>query len=54
MNYKHLSLEEIHYIEIYIQSEKTLSEIGKDQGRSQSTITREISRNKGLRGYHHS
>jgi len=53
MSYKHLSLEERHYIEISMKNEKTLSEIGKDLGRSQSTITREIARNKGQRGYRH-
>jgi len=53
MSYKHLSLEERHYIDISIKNEKTLSEIGKDLGRSQSTITREIARNKGQRGYRH-
>jgi len=53
MSYKHLSLEERHYIEISLKNEKTLSEIGKNLGRSQGTITREIVRNKGQRGYHH-
>jgi len=53
MSYKHLSLEERHYIELSMKNEKTLSEIGKELGRSQSTITREIARNKGLRGYRH-
>jgi len=46
MSYKHLSLEERHYIDISIKNEKTLSEISKDLGRSQSTITREIARNQ--------
>jgi len=53
MSYKHLSLEERHYIEFSMKNEKTLSEIGKELGRSQSTIIREIARNKGLRGYRH-
>ncbi|GMT50313.1 MAG: hypothetical protein IEMM0008_1852 [bacterium] len=53
MSYKHLSLEERHYIELSMKNEKTLSEIGKELGRSQSTITREIARNKGRRGYRH-
>jgi len=53
MSYKHLSLEERHYIEFSMKNEKTLSEIGKELGRSQSTITREIARNKGRRGYRH-
>ncbi len=53
MSYKHLGLEERHYIELSVKNEKTLSEIGKELGRSQSTISREINRNKGLRGYRH-
>ena len=53
MSYKHLSLEERHYIEVSMKNERTLSEIGKELGRSQSTITRENARNKGLRGYRH-
>ena len=31
----------------------TLTEIGEDLGRSQSTISREVSRNRGQRGYRH-
>jgi len=53
MSYKHLSLEERYYIEVSMEKEMTLSEISNDLGRSQSTITREISRNKGQRGYRH-
>ncbi len=53
MSYKQLSLEERHYIEISMKNEKKLSEIGKDLGRSQSTVSREIARNKGQRGYRH-
>ena len=53
MSYNHLSLEERHYIELSMKKEKTLTEISKDLGRSQSTITREVMRNKGLRGYRH-
>lgn len=53
MSYKHLSLEERHYIEISMRKEKSLSEIADDLARSQSTISREIRRNLGLRGYRH-
>ncbi len=53
MSYKHLSLEERHYIEVSLKNENTLSEIGKELGRPQCTITREIARNTGLRGYRH-
>ncbi|MBN4063720.1 IS30 family transposase [Cardiobacterium sp. AH-315-I02] len=53
MSYKHLSLEERHYIELSMKNEKTLTEIADDLRRSQSTITREIKRNLGCRGYRH-
>jgi len=53
MSYTHLSLEERHYIELSMKQGKTPSEIGKELDRSQSTITREVMRNRGLRGYHH-
>jgi IS30 family transposase len=53
MSYKHLSLEERHYIELSIKNDKALTEIADDLGRSQSTISREIKRNLGLRGYRH-
>ena len=53
MSYKHLSLEERHYIELSMKNEKTLTEIADDLERSQSTITREIKRNRGYRGYRH-
>ncbi len=53
MSYKHLSLEERHYIELSAKKGKSLSEIAKDLGRSQSTISREISRTKGQRGSRH-
>jgi IS30 family transposase len=53
MSYKRLSLEERHYIELSIKNEKTFSEIGSELGRSQSTITREVARNQGQRGYRH-
>jgi len=53
MSYKHLSLEERHYIEVSLKNEKTLSEIGKALGRSQCTIAREVARNTGRGGYRH-
>lgn len=53
MSYKHLSLEERYYIELSIKNENTLTEIANDLGRSQSSISREIRRNRGLRGYRH-
>lgn len=53
MSYKHLSLEERHYIELSMKNEKTLTEIAADLNRSQCTISREVSRNSGQRGYRH-
>ena len=53
MGYKHLSLEERYYIKTAKKSGKTLTEISSDMGRSQSTISRELLRNTGKRGYRH-
>jgi IS30 family transposase len=53
MNYKHLSLEERYYLETAKKSGKTLTEIAQDMGRSQSTLSRELTRNTGERGYRH-
>ena len=53
MHYKHLSLEERYYIELSIKKEMTDEEIATDLKRSQSTVSREIDRNSGDRGYRH-
>jgi len=53
MSYNHLSLEERHYIEIERKMGASENEIAKALGRSQSTIWREIVRNKGQKGYRH-
>jgi IS30 family transposase len=53
MSYKHLSLEESHYIELSLKNEMTLTEIARMLDRSQSTIYRELARNTGRRGYRH-
>ena len=53
MSYKHLSLEERHYIEISLRNEESHEAIAKSLNRSQSSITREVTRNTGLRGYRH-
>lgn len=53
MSYKHLSLEERHYIEISYKKGVSINQISKDLERSQATISREIQRNKGKRGYRH-
>jgi IS30 family transposase len=53
MSYTHLSLAERHYIEVERKRGESLSNIGLSLGRSQSTISREIQRNTGKRGYRH-
>ena len=53
MSYGHLSLAERHYIEIERKAGTSMNEIAKALGRSQSTLSREISRNTGQRGYRH-
>ncbi len=45
MSYKHLSLEERHYVEVSLQNGKALSRIDEKIGRQQCTISREIARN---------
>jgi len=54
MSYLHLSLAERYYIEIERKREVSINQIAKAMGRSQSTISREIRRNTGQRGYRHS
>jgi len=53
MSYTHLSLEERHYIEIRKKKGESANLIAKALKRSQPTISREIKRNTGLRGYRH-
>lgn len=53
MSYKHLSLEERYYIEIELKGGKSINGIAKALERSQGTISKEILRNKGKRGYRH-
>ena len=53
MSYKHLSLEERHYIELRLKEGVSQNIISEMLGRSQSSITREIRRNTGKRGYRH-
>jgi len=53
MSYKHLSLEERHCIEYSLKNEMALTGIAIALGRSKSTISREIARNTGYRGYRH-
>jgi transposase, IS30 family len=51
MTYKHLTSEERYYIETRRKMEESTTEIAQSLGRSQSTICRELNRNKGKRGY---
>ena len=53
MVYKQLSLTERHYIELQYKLGVSMNKISKDLARSQSTISREIARNTGGRGYRH-
>ena len=51
MSYKHLSLEERHYIEVEHRKGITDKDIGKNLDRATSTISRELARNSGQKGY---
>jgi len=53
MSYQHLSLAERYYIEIGRKMKVSINQIAKAVGRSQSTISREIRRNTGQKGYRH-
>jgi IS30 family transposase len=51
MTYTHLSQDERYQIYAFKQASFSLRAIAKQLGRSTSTISRELIRNKGLRGY---
>ena len=51
MSYKHLCPEERHYIEIELKKGTSQNKIAESLGRRQSSISREIGRNTGQRGY---
>ena len=53
MAYTHLSFEERHYAELQLKQGRSQNQIAKDLKRSQSTLSRELSRNTGGRGYRH-
>jgi IS30 family transposase len=53
MSYKHLSLSERYYIEIEKKAGRPMNKIAQALERSQSTISRELKRNIGQRGYRH-
>ncbi|MGZ8546095.1 MAG: IS30 family transposase [Sulfuricurvum sp.] len=51
MKHKHLSLEERHYISIELKNKSSINAIAKALHRPQGTISKEIQRNTGKRGY---
>ena len=53
MAFKHLSSEERHYIEIELKNGTSQNKMAEKLERSQSSLSRELGRNKGLRGYRH-
>jgi len=53
MSYKHLSLEERHYIEKALKNGSKIEAIATTLERHKTTILREIDRNTGGRGYRH-
>ena len=53
MAYTQLTLAERNYIEIRLKQGDSQNQIAWDMNRSQSTISRELARNIGLRGYRH-
>ena len=53
MSYKHLSLAERYYIQVERKKKVSQSKIAEAVGRSQSTISRELKRNSGKKGYRH-
>ena len=53
MKHKHLSFQERYYIEVALKKGDSQNMIAKALNRSQGTISKEISRNRGERGYRH-
>ncbi len=53
MSYKHLNLTERYYIEVCKKEGYSMNKIALALGRAQSTISREINRNTGKKGYRH-
>ena len=53
MKYKQLTLQERYYIEIETKNGTSQNKIAKALNRSQGTISKEIRRNRGSRGYRH-
>ena len=51
MTNKHLSLEERHYIAVQHKKGVSINDIAKTPDRAQSSISRELARNRRQRGY---
>lgn len=51
MSYEHISLTERHYIQVSRKEKMSQSKIAEVLGRSQGTISRELKRNRGQKGY---
>lgn len=52
MNYKHLTSEQRYTIDVLLRQKKSRKEISQAIGVSEPTLSREIKRNSGQRGYH--
>ena len=50
-SYTHLTPDERYYIKTRLNEGESLSEIARSLGRAPSTVSRELKRNTGLRGY---
>ncbi|MEA1880554.1 MAG: helix-turn-helix domain-containing protein, partial [Campylobacterota bacterium] len=53
MAYNQLTLQERYYIEVEIRKETSQKKIAEALGRSQGSISKEIARNTGQKGYRH-
>ncbi len=51
MNYKHLSQNERYQIHSLMKAQHNITQIARLLGRDKSTISRELRRNAGCRGY---
>lgn len=51
MNYKHLSQIERYQIYSLMKANQSITQIADQLGRHKSTISRELGRNEGCRGY---
>lgn len=51
--YKHFTLEERKYLQKLLEEGESIRSIARSLGRSPSSVSREIKRNKSTKGYHH-